>query len=121
MPELPDVVVVGGGILGVALAKELSLRTLRVVLLAANRLADGATGNGFAWINATAKDDDETYHRLNALGVARYDALAVQWGMETIGLHGGGALFWANGTDTAECQRLHERAARLQAWSYPVA
>jgi glycine/D-amino acid oxidase-like deaminating enzyme len=121
MPDLADVVIVGGGILGAALACELTRRTLRVVLLETHALGSGATGSSFAWVNATAKLDNEAYHRLNALGLARYDALAAEWGVDKIGLHSGGALFWAAGADTAGREQLRQRAARLQAWGYPVA
>ncbi len=114
-------VIVGGGILGTALACELTRRTLRVVLLESHALGSGASGNGFAWINATAKVENEAYHRLNALGLARYDTLAAEWGQEQIGLHGGGALFWAAGADSEGRERLRQRAARLHAWGYPVA
>src|SRR5436853_5959753 len=121
MPELPDVVIVGGGILGACLGYELSRRSYRVVLLEARQPTSGATGGGFAWINATAKTDDETYHRLNAQGVALYDALAAEFTAERIGLHSGGALFWAAGEDEAGRMRLRRQAARLSAWGYPVA
>ncbi|HZP80125.1 MAG TPA: FAD-binding oxidoreductase [Chthonomonadaceae bacterium] len=121
MPDLADVVIVGGGLLGAALAAELSRRTLRVILLEAHALAGAASGNGFAWVNATAKLDREPYHHLNALGLAHYDMLAAEWGVERIGLHGGGALFWAEGEEEAGRAQLRQRAARLQAWDYPVA
>lgn len=119
MPDLADVVIVGGGLLGAALASELSRRTLRVILLEAHALAGAASGNGFAWVNATTKLDREPYHHLNALGLAHYDLLAAEWGVERIGLHGGGALFWAE--SEADRVPLRQRAARLQAWDYPVA
>jgi glycine/D-amino acid oxidase-like deaminating enzyme len=121
MPEQTDVVIVGGGILGVSLAEELTRRQQSVVLLEADTLASGATGGGFAWINATSKIEDEDYHRLNACGVARYDALAALWGMEAMGLHGGGSLFWTHRDPTPARQNLLQRAARLQDWDYPVA
>src|SRR5262249_17432618 len=74
----------------------------------------------FAWINATSKIEDETYHRLNAQGMARYNALATEWDAAQIGLHEGGALLWASGRDTVARENLRKRATRLQAWGYPV-
>ncbi|HZO89561.1 MAG TPA: FAD-binding oxidoreductase [Chthonomonadaceae bacterium] len=121
MPDLTDVVIIGGGVLGAALAWELSRRTVRVALLEAHALGGGTTGRSFAWINATAKHEDETYHRLNARGLACYDDLAAEWSAERIGLHGGGSLFWAGGADEAGRERLRQRAVRLQGWGYPVA
>jgi glycine/D-amino acid oxidase-like deaminating enzyme len=120
MPDLADVVIVGGGILGAALACELS-RRYTVALLEARQLAGGASGNGFAWINATTKDEDETYHRLNAQAMAHYNALAAQFGPNRIGIAGGGALFWVTTENAAERDALRQRAARLQSWDYPVA
>lgn len=120
MPDLADVVIVGGGILGTALTYALSRHNYRVVLLEAQSLAGGVTRSSFAWINGTAKYEDETYHRLNAQGVAHYAALAAEWGAGAIGLHGGGALLWAVGADAQGREQLRRRAARLQGWGYPV-
>jgi glycine/D-amino acid oxidase-like deaminating enzyme len=120
MPEQADVVIVGGGILGTALAWQLAQRKYRVVLLEARRLAGEATGRSFAWANASTKWEEETYHRLNAEAVAYYDTLADAWGAERIGLHGGGALFWAAGDDADEHALLRQRGAALRRWGYPV-
>ena len=119
--SLADAVIVGGGILGASLAYELAKRTMRVTLLEAHALASGTTGSGFAWINATSKDDDAAYHRLNAESVAAYDALAQEWGGAALGLHGGGSLQWVNGDDAEAREKLLRRADILQKWMYPVA
>jgi glycine/D-amino acid oxidase-like deaminating enzyme len=121
MTEITDVVIVGGGILGTMLAYELTRRTLHVTLLEMHALASGITGSGFGWINATSKTDDEAYHRLNAQSRARYDALAVEWGVEALGIYAGGALYWADGADQEGRAALRSRAALLQGWQYPVA
>jgi glycine/D-amino acid oxidase-like deaminating enzyme len=121
MPDLADAVIVGGGILGTALACELARRTLRVVLLEAQALGSGATGSSFAWINATAKADEETYHRLNAQAVMHYASLALEWEADKIGLRRGGCLFWTGEAGGEGRDQLRRRAARLQAWGYPVA
>ena len=55
MPDLVDVVVVGGGVLGAALTWGLARRNLRVLLLEAERLGSGATGSGFAWVTPPLK------------------------------------------------------------------
>ena len=121
MPDLVDVVVVGGGILGTAITLALARRNLRVTLLESARLGAGATGSGFGWVNATYKTDDEAYFRLNAQGVAYYDRLASEWGEERLGIHAGGSLFWTDINDAAGRERLRTRAHLLQAWNYPAA
>ncbi|MCS6777445.1 MAG: FAD-dependent oxidoreductase [Chloroherpetonaceae bacterium] len=121
MAELADVVIVGGGILGAALTYELTQRHQRVVLLEAHAFASGATGSGFGWINATSKTAEETQHRLHARAMACYDALALEWGAEQIGLREGGALFWVPEEDAVGRERLMGMASRLQGWGYPVA
>lgn len=40
-----DVIIIGGGVNGTGLARDLSLRGLRVILLERNDLAFGASGN----------------------------------------------------------------------------
>ena len=119
--SLADAVIVGGGILGMSLAYELAKRTMRVTLLESHALASGATGSGFAWINAASKDDDADYHRLNAASVAAYDAMAQEWGAAALGLHGGGSLHWVNADDAAGREKLLNRAAVLQSFLYPAA
>lgn len=121
MSDLPDVVIVGGGILGTALAYELTRRTLRVTVLEAGGLARGATGNGFAWVNATSKTEDARYHALNVAGMNRYRDLAAEWGAEALGLHGGGSLAWKDGADPEGILKQRQLAGRLQSLGYPVA
>jgi glycine/D-amino acid oxidase-like deaminating enzyme len=75
MGETADVAVVGGGVLGLATAFELTERRLSVVLLESGTLGSGTTGTSFHWINASSKSEDETYHRFNAAGVQRLVAI----------------------------------------------
>ena len=53
MSTHPDVIVIGGGIVGAATAYELTLRGASVTLLEAETLAHGATGRnlGFIWVH----------------------------------------------------------------------
>jgi glycine/D-amino acid oxidase-like deaminating enzyme len=52
-PDSTEVVIIGGGAIGVATAYELSLRGVRVVLLEQDGLARGASGrnHGFLWLH----------------------------------------------------------------------
>lgn len=118
MPEIADVVIVGGGILGTLLAYEFSLRSVRVVLLEANALASGTTGSSFGWINASTKDENEDYHRFNADAVNRWRTLRER-DSKLPGIHGGGALTWAQG-DPKRRDNLRRKANRLASWGYPT-
>lgn len=53
MGRSTDVLVVGGGIVGAAIAYHLARRGVSVTLLEADRLASGATGRnlGFIWLH----------------------------------------------------------------------
>jgi glycine/D-amino acid oxidase-like deaminating enzyme len=118
--KFADAVIVGAGILGLSLACELAQRSCRVVVLESGHSGDGATGSGFAWINATSKIDDERYHRLNAQAMEHYGRLEEQFGRRRLGLHGGGTLYWVAGDDAPGREALERREARLRAWAYPV-
>ena len=121
MTDKADVLVVGGGILGVAVAHAVADAGGSVVLLESGKIASGTTGASFAWLNATAKADDERYHRLNAAGLRRHLEMAADWGEEALGLAGSGSLHWTHpNADGAPPDRLLERARRLSDWGYPV-
>ncbi|MBO3682113.1 FAD-binding oxidoreductase [Streptomyces sp. NEAU-YJ-81] len=94
---VPRVVVVGAGILGIALARELALRGARVTVVERESPGAGATSVAFAWLtnqtyfrNGQSLSDGSSrhyfaLHRL-ALGAWRRlhhdlgDALSVRWG-----------------------------------------
>ncbi|MBW4697518.1 MAG: FAD-binding oxidoreductase [Aphanocapsa lilacina HA4352-LM1] len=120
MQTLADVVIVGGGILGVAAAWALAERRFKVVLLEERSLSAGTTGCTFGWLNATAKTTDWTYHRLNARGMAVYTELEARWGREALGMRGGGYLAWVGGDDAQAVDRLCDQIRRLQQWDYPA-
>ncbi len=121
MIELADAVVVGGGILGIAVTEALSRRFSRVLLLEANRCGARATAGGFAWVNASSKWEDEAYHRLNAEACMRHISLAAEWDAHRIGWNGGGTLMWADQRDRGGLAALENRIQTLQRWEYPVA
>ncbi|MEQ8247780.1 MAG: FAD-binding oxidoreductase [Alphaproteobacteria bacterium] len=118
---MADVVVVGGGILGVSVAYAVSRLGQRVVLLEERTLASGTTGASFAWLNATAKADDQAYHRLNRRGIGRHLDLAAMWGEETVGLAGTGSIHWSHpGAPDGGPVAVMARAEYLENWGYPI-
>jgi glycine/D-amino acid oxidase-like deaminating enzyme len=114
-----DVIVIGAGIVGCTSAFYLARQGLRVALVERGQIGAGTTSNSFAWINATSKVVDESYHRLNALGQATYRELAVEFGEQRIGLNPTGMLQWVRRTDPAGFQELSDKAEKLKQFGYP--
>ena len=112
----PAVVVVGGGIVGLATTVRLAERGARVTLLEAETLGAGTSGASFAWLNANDKPPF-AYHMLNVSGMAEYGRLrrelqAAPW------LHLDGHAQWAAPGEGAG--RLAHKVERLREWGYPV-
>lgn len=120
MTDSADVVVVGGGIVGCAVAHAVALAGRRCVLLEAEHLAAGTTGASFAWLNATSKGGAEDYHRLNAAGVDAWRALAAEHGEVALGLHRTGLVQWSSPQAPARMDELRARAAQLREWGHPA-
>ena len=79
MPEqnIQRVVVIGGGILGVATALNLVAGGAAVTLVTEGRLADGASSRSLSWLNTAGVRSPE-YHRLRLLGIDRYRTFAAR-------------------------------------------
>ncbi len=122
MADLVDVVVIGGGIVGVSTAYELSRLNYRVALLTKHSIGDpdSASARGFAWINATSKLEDEPYHHFNAAGVSYYNHLARLFKTEDIGLQIGGSLRWTHSGDTSGYENQLKIGTVLNEFGYPA-
>lgn len=105
------VAVIGAGIVGSAVARELARRGAAVTLFEQTAPGAGTSGTTFAWVNAHDKWP-EAYHRLNLAGCAEHQ----RWAESADGPAGWyartGNLEWA---DAAGSKRLEERFARLSA------
>ena len=116
------VVVIGAGVVGMGIARELSERGIPVALIEKDSVGSGTSANTFAWINATAKSNDEAYFRLNKKGTEAYRVLAKTFGERRIGLHPTGMLEWASpNDDDGRLEGLRQRAERLTNLGYPLA
>ncbi len=113
---MTEVVVLGGGILGLATAYRLTQAGARVTLLEAEMLAGGTSSASFAWLNANPKPP-LAYHRLNASGMAEYHLLRQEFAA-TPWLHQHGNIEWDH-TEGGQA-RLREKVAGLREWNYPV-
>lgn len=114
-PGARKAIVIGAGILGAAIAYELAKRGVAVTILERTRPAAEATGDSFAYLNASTKTASRPYFQLNWLGMAGWRvwqrepgaALPLQWG---------GAAYW-RGTE-AETAKLLETLKAAQQWGY---
>ena len=114
-----DAIILGGGILGCTTAFFLARRGLRPVVIEPGDIAGGTTSNSFAWANASTKTGDAAYHRLNAAGVAGFNALAGAFGTAALGIDPGGALQVVAPDDAAGLAAMRSDAARLSELGYP--
>ncbi|WP_326585070.1 FAD-binding oxidoreductase [Streptomyces sp. NBC_00481] len=109
------VIIIGAGVLGVSVARQLALVGENVLLLDQRGAGRGTTATTFAWTNSSRKPDPD-YHRLNLAGMEEHARLAEQ-------LRGApsyfpsGALQWA---DAANERRLADNVERLRALDYPA-
>ncbi len=115
------VAVIGAGILGAAIAWQLSRRRVRVVLIEKDQPGEGASSHSFAWINAGAKEPIG-YHNLNRRSVEMWTRFAAAIGdggdPDNVGLRWGGKVSWESEPSAAE--RLVARVRQLQSWGYPT-
>lgn len=109
------VAVIGAGIIGSAVARELSRRGARVTVYEAQRPGAGTSTTSFAWVNSSHKEP-RVYHDLNVAGMAAHRELAALPAGSPQWFHATGRLEWA---EEAEHQAdLARRIARLDDWAY---
>lgn len=111
-----DVVVIGAGIIGAALAYHLSRAGASVAVIDRNQPASGTTASSFAYVNAAAKRP-LPYFKLNAAGMTEHAALRKEIGEAPWRIIGG-RLLWDR--DPAEMARIHAFAAESADWGYRV-
>lgn len=109
-----SVIVVGGGILGTAVAMRLGELGANVTLLEAGELGAGASRATFGWINASNKRP-EHYYRLNVDGMNEYRRMQREFG-GALWVRFDGHVEWDVRDGGAE--RIREKVERLQAWGY---
>src|SRR5262249_38959584 len=111
------VAVVGCGLIGAAVARELQRRGARTIVYEAARPGAGTSATTFAWVNAHDKRP-RAYHDLNVAGMEAHLELQAAEGAGERWLFPTGNLVWAD--DPAGAERLARRVVRLVAWDYPV-
>ncbi|HWC84802.1 MAG TPA: FAD-binding oxidoreductase [Pseudonocardiaceae bacterium] len=109
-----QVIVIGAGVYGAAVAAELARRGAGVTVVDAGPPAGGTSGATFSWTNSSGKQPRE-YHDLNVAAMRAHRQLAREvpncdW------YHQGGNLEW--GGDDREREQLHRKVAALLEYGY---
>lgn len=110
------VVVIGGGILGCAVAYRLARRGAEVTLCERDLIGAGASSKSAAWINAHHAKSPQHYFEINRLSTLAWrelerevDGVRVKWG---------GRIEWS--ADEEGTRVLEEAARQQQRWGYPI-
>lgn len=120
------VVVIGAGIIGCALARELALRGARVTLLERHHPLAGATHATFGWLTSQAhfRNTDEltdaaaeAYFGLHRLALGAWRRLEADLGGASIRWHG--LVAWC-ARDSGEQSRFDAELSRRQRWGSPA-
>jgi glycine/D-amino acid oxidase-like deaminating enzyme len=111
------VAVIGCGLIGAAVARELQLRGAQTVVYEARGPGAGSSGTTFAWVNAHDKTP-RTYHELNVAGIQAHLELHARAGPGNQWFFPTGNLAWTDAADDEA--RLAHISARLESWGYPV-
>ena len=109
-------IVVGAGVIGLAIAERLAAEGDRVTLVDRGEPGGGTSRTSFAWLNANSKVPP-SYQRLNVAGVDAYRELVGRPGTEAW-LHLNGRIEWATTPD--EKVTLDRTVAAMRAQDYPV-
>jgi len=113
--QIRNVVIAGGGIIGANLAYRFARRGAAVTLLERSKPGAGATGNSFAWINATYSKQPWTYFNLNRLGIEAWQQLDRELPGQ-LPLRWGGSVEWYGEDKRAAAFR--EEVRKHQEWGY---
>ncbi|WP_343082183.1 FAD-binding oxidoreductase [Ostreiculturibacter nitratireducens] len=99
LPDAADVLVIGGGIIGVMTTYFLALRGVRVVLCEKGRIAGEQSSRNWGWVRQQGRDPAELPIMIEALSLWRRLQRAIG---EDIGLRQEGVLYLANAAKDLE-------------------
>jgi fructosyl amine oxidase (glucosone-forming) len=105
-PRSKQVVVIGGGVLGLSTAAQLVRGGADVTVVTEGELVSQASGRSLSWLNSAGRHSAH-YHRLRMAGIDRYRTLfAGNPGLPWLRFDGG--LVWLAENQDEELQRQHE-------------
>jgi glycine/D-amino acid oxidase-like deaminating enzyme len=99
-----DVVVIGAGLVGTAVAYRVAQAGVRVTLVEAKHVGSGASGNTFAWLN-TYETHSREYRALRVRSLTEYDVLTEEVAARDC-VHRDGGLVWDTYTESPFGDRL---------------
>lgn len=111
------IAIVGGGVIGLAVARALALQGVQVTIFEQQHIGAGTSSTTFAWVNSNGKQP-LSYHQLNALAMEEHTRLqlsqtnGLRW-LETCGT-------WEWASEGEAQQRLLQRVTSLQSLGYPA-
>ena len=107
--RINKVVVIGAGIVGAAIAYNLSRRGCEVVVVDKVGPAAQASGNSFAWLNASYVDEPHSYFALRTHSISEYHHLAAEIDIDA---RWSGGLEWYHSTELE--QEFRDGVRRIQ-------
>ena len=110
-----SVLVIGAGIVGASIAWHLSKKGCEVTVLEAKSPACQASGNSFAWINASYAKLPFSYHLLSSYAMHEYHRLSEQLPLP---LTWGGCLEWMGEASSQEA--MVREIEKIQAFGSPT-
>lgn len=113
--KINRVAVVGAGIVGASIAYNLSKRGCDVILIDKKGPASQASGNSFAWLNASYFDQPHSYFNLRVNSMNEYHYLAQDVDFP---LRWGGSLEWYDSADTEA--EITAGIQRIQGYGSPT-
>src|SRR5690242_17269037 len=110
-----QVIVIGAGMYGAAVAASLTRRGAHVTVVEAGAPAGGTSGATFSWTNSCGKQP-RVYHDLCVDAMEAHRKLAADAGGDWY--HERGNLEWADPDDDAERERLRSKVAGVLDYGY---
>ena len=112
-----EIAVIGGGVVGLSVARALARRGAKVTLLEARQVGGGTSKTTYAWINSNGKSP-HSYHLLNVEGMNEHRRLQAQCRSQAVWLDESGTIEWA--LSEPKKIRLKRRVEALVAKGYPA-
>lgn len=114
---MPDVIVVGAGVIGAALARYLARAGASVSVVDQDGVGDGTSSATFS-VDITTRKTPHEYFSLSLSSAREHARLAAASGGDATWYHPAAVYEW--GATDRDRAVIRERVARLQAWGYPA-